>query len=509
MRRIVCTVALILLTLAWARAALAAEVREVEWSDLLPEPSAEVNDPFAALTRDQVADLGLLVRIRRFISEGRSVPDGPDARELRRIERSLAAAGIDVEGLLEQRPRVRDARERRARSVARSLDGRVVRLPGYVLPLERSGDRVTSFLLVPYIGVCIHTPPPPPNQVVRVACPQGLRDKGRFAPVWVGGRIQAHPTRNDLFLVDGSGIVASGYVMDAGSVEDYSAAESDALARAAVVVRDPDHTWLQALQMRVSARFAQVMTDIRDRQSVLPLLFGLLVAFAYGVLHTLGPGHGKGVVLSYFVGEGGTMLRGMRLGTQIAVYHVLSALVVAVLAELAIRHVTGGAPSDFLVVRLASYAVIALIGGAMLVRAIGSSRHGCPGDPSHTTCGCLTATRRRGREAGLALAVGVVPCTGALLVLLYGMANDLLWPSILLVASISLGMAVALSGIGVLAILGRRVVERGLASQSGLRHRVLSGLRITGAAAVLALGLALFTFALAGGFAAPVDWRGM
>ena len=50
----------------------------------------------------------------------------------------------------------------------KSLEDKEVKLPGYVIPLEYYGREINTFLLVPYIGACIHVPPPPPNQIVYV-----------------------------------------------------------------------------------------------------------------------------------------------------------------------------------------------------------------------------------------------------------------------------------------------------------------------------------------------------
>ena len=69
------------------------------------------------------------------------------------------------------------------------LDGHVIKLPGYVLPLDFEGTLVKSFLLVPYVGACIHVPPPPPNQIVFVQLKQGFKSNELYAPVWVTGRI--------------------------------------------------------------------------------------------------------------------------------------------------------------------------------------------------------------------------------------------------------------------------------------------------------------------------------
>ena len=114
----------------------------------------------------------------------------------------------------------------------------------------------------------------------------------------------------------------------------------------------------------------------------------------------------------------------------------------------------------------------------------------------HSGCdACAAAASKKGMSGWLALAVGSVPCTGALLVLLFGMANDLLGPAILLVVSISFGMAVAMSGIGVLALLGRRFADRKFAGP-GKHDRFARVADILGAIAVLLIGCGLFGLTL-------------
>lgn len=69
-----------------------------------------------------------------------------------------------------------------------SMAGRKVRLPGFVIPLERKGELTTEFLLVPYFGACIHSPPPPANQIIHAvtAKPAKLRS---MDPVWASGTL--------------------------------------------------------------------------------------------------------------------------------------------------------------------------------------------------------------------------------------------------------------------------------------------------------------------------------
>ena len=71
--------------------------------------------------------------------------------------------------------------------------GQRVRLPGYVVPLDFDGSKVTGFLLVPYMGACIHVPPPPPNQIVYVHTKEPIEVDEIFEAVWATGRFEAEP----------------------------------------------------------------------------------------------------------------------------------------------------------------------------------------------------------------------------------------------------------------------------------------------------------------------------
>lgn len=73
----------------------------------------------------------------------------------------------------------------------KKMNGTTVKVPGFMVPLEDDEDRVTEFLLVPYVGACVHTPPPPPNQIVYVAMGDGKKTKVSFwDPVWVIGKLE-------------------------------------------------------------------------------------------------------------------------------------------------------------------------------------------------------------------------------------------------------------------------------------------------------------------------------
>lgn len=95
-------------------------------------------------------------------------------------------------------------------------DGAVVRVPGFIIPLEDNDREVSEFLLVPYPLACIHVPAPPPNQIVHVKMDKGKKVAFDFyEPVWAQGRLKIERTQN--MYTDSS------FFMTGLSIEPYRA----------------------------------------------------------------------------------------------------------------------------------------------------------------------------------------------------------------------------------------------------------------------------------------------
>lgn len=75
-------------------------------------------------------------------------------------------------------------------SKLKNLDGKMVKLPGFAVPLDGDGNEFTKFLLVPTLGACIHVPPPPPNQTVYVEESEGVSADLTYYPIWVYGHLR-------------------------------------------------------------------------------------------------------------------------------------------------------------------------------------------------------------------------------------------------------------------------------------------------------------------------------
>ena len=97
--------------------------------------------------------------------------------------------------------------------VVGELNNQHVRLPGFVVPMGFDGTAVTEFLLVPYVGACIHVPPPPSNQIVYVKSETAYPINQLFDPVWVTGTLKTEMFLNELG--------DAGYTLQASAIEVY------------------------------------------------------------------------------------------------------------------------------------------------------------------------------------------------------------------------------------------------------------------------------------------------
>ncbi len=92
-------------------------------------------------------------------------------------------------------------------------NGRIVRLPGFVVPIDHRGAGISAFILVPYAGACVHVPPPPANQLVFVTTSVPYEGKGLFEPVNVTGMFGVSSVSTQLAQV--------GYALSADKIEPY------------------------------------------------------------------------------------------------------------------------------------------------------------------------------------------------------------------------------------------------------------------------------------------------
>jgi len=186
----------------------------IKWEDLTVK--LDYYDPFKDLTSTQLFNLSQVALIRD-IEESKELSKSELARK-DSLERLLKTENIDVDLLLSMRYEVAVSRSKELDTVNSSLNNKKIVIGGYLLPLNYIDQKVTEFLIVPWVGACIHTPPPPRNQLIYLKTKEGIEVKSRFQAVKVKGTLTTKDRTSSLFLVDGSRDITSGYSILDGEV---------------------------------------------------------------------------------------------------------------------------------------------------------------------------------------------------------------------------------------------------------------------------------------------------
>ncbi len=199
----------------YALASEGSEILHLKWNDLVPQENPKEN-PLTNLSEKERAFVEWIIHLRGNLPEKIEAKYSDMYAEMDAALPELERKGIDVDKIIAQRQLKKTA-------INTDLERRLIKLPGYLLPLEFSGTMVTEFLLVPYVGACIHAPPPPPNQIVhvKVLAKGGYEIRKSFDPITVTGVISSKTMVKDLFLVDGSAGIVIGYTMEANKIEPY------------------------------------------------------------------------------------------------------------------------------------------------------------------------------------------------------------------------------------------------------------------------------------------------
>ena len=214
------TLILSLLLILPVQAMAADGTKQITWDDLIPQ-FEPIDNPFDRMDPADLEELGRVVRAREDLELGFLKESDKEYQDALQVEKELLARGVDVPGLLKLADDLRKEVERRNGLVVPALNGKIVRMPGYALPLEQSAGGMTEFLLVPYVGACIHVPPPPPNQIVYVKLKSAYKIASLYEPVWITGRMTTDASSRNLSFVDGAAPIETGYRIEAITIEPY------------------------------------------------------------------------------------------------------------------------------------------------------------------------------------------------------------------------------------------------------------------------------------------------
>jgi len=248
-------------------------------------------------------------------------------------------------------------------------------------------------------------------------------------------------------------------------------------------------------QRRIQQSLSTSLRDIKSGSGSLALWTLVAVCFGYGVVHTLGPGHGKAVVVAYFLDSKRprAWIEGVFAGSWIAFTHTLAALLLA--GGLKTFAVVGlfGALREVRNVEIVSYTLILLIGFWRLWAGISGHLHEHAhgdGDHHHDHGHHHQHPAQRTLAGWLLLtAAGIAPCAGALVVILLSLALGVLWAGVIGVIAIAVGMAITLAAVGMASMVAHRlIIGDGRSREIGRFTAIAASLIVIATAGTLLLG---------------------
>jgi nickel/cobalt exporter len=291
--------------------------------------------------------------------------------------------------------------------------------------------------------------------------------------------------------------------------------------------------WARDEQQNFYGAMSRAMKGIQGENRWAAAWTLILLSFAYGVLHAAGPGHGKVVISAWLLATENQLRRGIVVALMSAVVQAMTAIVV-VSALIFLVGSAGTATKDAAAfLESASYALIAAMGGYLLWTAFAGYRqrralvhaqansgavqfeiihplnaghvhvhdHGADCNCGHAhvpTAKDVAGKWSWGKAFSLAFAVGIRPCTGSLLVLIFANALGLYWAGIASTFAMAVGTFITVSCVATVAVYSKQLAERLAARDTKWMGYFATAMRLGGGLGIMLFGTILFLASLYG-----------
>ena len=268
----------------------------------------------------------------------------------------------------------------------------------------------------------------------------------------------------------------------------------------------PDEAFdlFQSLQRQFHDRLADTMHAIHDTGSPLAILALIAAGFFYGIFHAIGPGHGKVVVTSYLLASERSLRQGLVIVALSSLLQALVAIGVVLTLFWALGLARAQAEQAALILEAVSFALIALVGFNLIVRGIREVRglrhtHHHHDHAHDDHCGCghahmptpaeLRNTHGVWQQAGLILSIGIRPCSGAIILLLFACLIGVVGAGIVATLAMAVGTALTTGALAIAAVRSKRWVLKVTQASERALAMTHAALALGGGMLILLLGL--------------------
>ena len=237
----------------------------------------------------------------------------------------------------------------------------------------------------------------------------------------------------------------------------------------------------------------RLTTLMNGQLTPIAIATGIVIAYAFGAVHALSPGHGKTLVGAYLVGSRGTPQAALWLGLTTTVPHTLTAFILGVTTLLAPQYINHD--RIYPILGAARWLAICLVGlGLLIMRLRDGHHHHHHHHPEHHHHHHADQPKEDWSSIlAIGISGGLVPCPSALVLLLSAIALHQITYGLVLIGGFSLGLASVLTSLGLAAVYGQQWLEKSL-----LGTGMIQRLSVVSALATVCIGLGLTTVAMMG-----------
>lgn len=239
---------------------------------------------------------------------------------------------------------------------------------------------------------------------------------------------------------------------------------------------------------------AEQITVARTGHTLRPLLLLIGLAFGYGALHAAGPGHGKAVALSYMLTRRRKGVDAVLFGNGVAFFHGLSGIVFVLLVKLVLQKSVNTTLAEMTrITQVVSFSLILGLGGFLFIQSMVAwiKRAQPAAEVDHHFL------RKQKGPLATALVVGMIPCPGVVMVMLFALSLDLVALGILLGVTIALGMAATITTVVLVAVAGKNLTAGLVADHSAWRRHFEYAVHAMAGLAIALLGALFLASAIA------------
>ena len=290
-------------------------------------------------------------------------------------------------------------------------------------------------------------------------------------------------------------------------------------------------SWIAQTQQKLQRELAGAVKRLKDGNALAAGLFLAGLSFVYGIVHAAGPGHGKAIISSYVLANEETVRRGIYISFLAAALQGVTAVVLVSILVVALNSTGFQVTAWVNQLETASYALIALVGLYLLATEIrrlwrrrrgdaahghgphhhhhdhdhGHHSHDHAHDHDHEDCeACnhmvdareLTGPFSWKKIAAVVFSVGIRPCSGAVLVLIFALAQGLFWAGVAATFAMAFGTAITVSVLATMALGSRELAIRFGGGNARWADAVWTVCAIGGALLVFTIGVLLFAASL-------------